>query len=168
MKSKNKLWMPIFIVVIMISSTLGFMYGGSSDSNIFKYGDYTFTNTNEGWVFFVNGDKYIFNYSPKELEHRQYDIDITNLYLTYYPNDINNNIAYSIDLISQISDSETIACFERDNCITEEIVNCNEDKNILVFLTGNENLYKEDSCTFISKDIVKISEKLAYEMLGVM
>ena len=160
--------MPILIVVIMISSTLGFMYGGDQDSSILKYGEYTFTNTNEGWIFFVNGNKYVFNYSPGELINVQYNISKDNLYLSYYPSDIDNNIAYSIDLLSSISNSETIACFERNNCITEEIIDCQQNKNILAFIKGNENLYKEDYCTFISKDMVKISERLAYEILGVM
>ena len=64
-KNKNKLYIGLFIVFLMISSTIGFMYS-SEDSK--KINGNKFTLTDKGWQLYLDGNYWYFDYLPSELD----------------------------------------------------------------------------------------------------
>ena len=59
-KSKLGAILVFFIAFIMISSIIGFIYSGESDT--FKYKDIKFTRTQNEWSAVINNRKMVFNY----------------------------------------------------------------------------------------------------------
>jgi len=66
--------MVVFIVFVMISSTIGYIWIGSEgQSATFKYNDYKFTRDTAGYHTTINGIPLDFVYSPQELENTTQD-----------------------------------------------------------------------------------------------
>ena len=158
--------MPLMIVFLMVSSTIGFMYGGSEDTRE-KYNGFTFTKTTQGWLTYIGGQKFIFQYLPNELESIEFnELNYENLYLAYSPGEITNELSYSFNLLYGTFILKDIipqpACFEELDCPDLPIVSCNEGKNIIGF--GNET----EGCFMISENYIKNTERIVYDILGVI
>ena len=169
---KRKLFLPLFVVAIMISSTIGFMGGESYDSE--HYGDYTFTKVNTGWVTYIEGKQYLFDYLPGDLEDMDYDlghIDLTNLYIAYTPSELNDDMNYAIsklrNFLAYRGEFSQIACLGEENCPDIPVVSCESD-NVIGFINGEEKIYKVDKCTYVSGDFIKSVNRICYDILGVM
>ncbi len=171
MKKRN-LVLPLFVVTIMISSTLGFMSGDSYDSE--QYGDYTFTKVNSGWVTYIEGKQYLFEYLPSDLEDMDYNldsVDLTDLYIAYNPAELNDDMNYAIsklrNFLAYRGEFSQIACLDEENCPDIPVVSCEGD-NVIGFINGEEKIYKDDKCTYVSGEFIKSVNRICYDILGVM
>tara|TARA_Y100000034_G_C6693043_1_gene305244 strand:+ start:78 stop:542 length:465 start_codon:yes stop_codon:yes gene_type:complete len=150
-KEKSKLYMGLFIVFLMISSTIGFMY---SSDNSKKYNGHSFTLTDNGWTTFVNKQYWSFDYLPKEV------IDV--------------NVNLDRDVLIYVEDNQYF--YELSNKFAllgiivdrADIITCNSEKSVLVFNEMNDNkIYKEDNCFYFEGNINKLIDALFYDLLGI-
>ena len=74
MERGAKLWMSIFIIIIMVSGTAGFVinYNSEQGSKV-KYGDYSFTVNEKGIFTKINGREVVFGYLPESVEQIETD-----------------------------------------------------------------------------------------------
>jgi len=172
-KQKKHLGIPILIVFLMVSSTIGFMYGGSEDTKE-EYNGHIFTKTNQGWLTYIDGEKYFFKYLPKDLENINFNFELNydNLYLAYDPEYLNNDIMFGMETLRVALLSKTnsfqFACFNEIGCLVDlSIVSCEDDKNIIGFSSGN-GINQEGNCLMISEKFIKNSERISYSILGIM
>lgn len=187
-KEKKSKWGAIlvfFIAFIMISSIIGFLYGGETDT--FKYKDIKFTRTQNQWFTTVNNQKLTFDYFPTEVEQIELNQDITTTLLN----------KPEIDTTSKINDtfSEEIALaqynmaltlnnlnvylrrgFTTNNTFNLPIITCKGATfavPIIYFKQSNETkITIEDNCIVAEArnniDILRIKDRLLYSMLGIM
>lgn len=76
-KEKKSRWgtfWVIFISFIMISSVIGFLYGGETDQ--FKYKGLKFRRTQNQWSAIINDRQLVFDYFPTEVEQINLSEDI--------------------------------------------------------------------------------------------
>ncbi|MBI4140639.1 hypothetical protein HY485_02260 [Candidatus Woesearchaeota archaeon] len=65
----KKTAMSLFIAAIMILSVLGFVLVDNGGDNLKqKYGEHTFLRLPQGWRTTINGQQFVFNYFPEQLE----------------------------------------------------------------------------------------------------
>ena len=66
-EKKKRLFMSIFIVVIMTLSVAGFMIGQNSQDEI-KYNDFKFIGTTNRWITTINNQNIAFNFLPSQVD----------------------------------------------------------------------------------------------------
>jgi len=187
-KEKKSKWGAILVFLIafiMISSVIGFLYSGQTDT--FKYKGLKFKRTQNQWYTIINNQRLIFNYFPSEVEQIELNEEITTALLN----------KPEIDTTSQINDtfSEEIALaqynmaltltnlnvyvrrgFTTNNTFNLPIMSC-EDATVAIpiiyFRQSNQTkVTLEDNCIIAEArnniDILRIKDRLLYSILGII
>lgn len=184
-KSKWGTFWVIFISFIMVSSVIGFLYGGERDQ--FKYKDLKFTRTQNQWSTIINDRQLTFDYFPTDVEQINISSDIITILLN----------KPEIDTTSQVNDtfSEEIALaqynmgltlnnlnvyirrgFTQNNTFNLPMITCENATMavpIIYFKQSNETkITIEDNCIIAEArnniDILRIKDRLLYSMLGMI
>jgi hypothetical protein len=66
-KKKNRLWMPVFIIAVMVLSVIGFSMLQGENTNAKKMNGVTFTKTGDAWKFRINGIELMSYFTPDQL-----------------------------------------------------------------------------------------------------
>ena len=187
-KEKKSRWgavLVFFIAFIMISSIIGFMYGGQTDT--FKYKDLKFKRTQNQWSTVINNQKLVFNYFPADVEQINLSSDIITLLLNKpeidTTSEINGTFSEEIAL-AQYNTALTLNNFNiyvrrgftTNNTFNLPIITC-EDATfavpVLYFKQSNQTkVTLENDCIIAEArnniDILRIKDRLLYSMLGII
>lgn len=161
-EDKKKVYMGIFVAFLMISSTVGFMYGGSGETKTIN--DYKFKNTGNGWSVYIKelNQDFLFNYLPSEID---FDVnmggeiggvvylvgDMSDLY--YY--EFSNRFALLGVLVTRLDEGDL-------DCSSESI-------NFVFSGEGYNKIYKEENCVYLEgNNEIKLMDGLFYKILGVI
>jgi hypothetical protein len=137
---KSNLILAVFILLIMVSSVIGFIYSpkdqNNPNQNSIDYKGFKFQITNDNrFITNFNGNNIIFDYNPNELK----DINVPNfqltkdkVYLIFNPDERDNNLDYAISKIAYNLQFKNIrgilACSTEKNCPNEiPIKDCNNE-----------------------------------------
>jgi hypothetical protein len=179
-KSHKKLIWAGIIVLILVSSALGYMWqggGGESGGNV--YGGYEFVKTESGWASYINGQYVGFDYLPDELEEIEFDvfpIIKSKAYLAFDASEKDSNVDYSIrklaGVLTLVGIKPVLSCYEEENCPDIPLVDCDNEFPVIKFKKGDEvKVTKEGSCLIIEGDTIGMSkavDRLSYSLLGIM
>ena len=190
-KEKNRrLFMSIFIVVIMSLSVFGFMMGKDSGTQL-RYNDLKFTQLTVGnqlkWVTEINKQDIAFDYFPANIENIEIDpaiIDrIKNSPQIDFTSDPNSTFKEAIAL-SQFELSKVFAVaekysrvgFNQENEYNIPVITCEETTSIipvLFFERSNETkVYQKNNCIFVTarsqQDFLILKDRLIYGVFGVI
>jgi len=157
-RQRKQLYIGLFIVFLMVTSTIGFIY--SSDSGE-RYNGRGFTATENGWVTYVEetGQYWTFNYLPEEVD---FDVNIGTISDKIYVV-LEDNTHYS-DLMRKFALLGVIT--ER---IDPEGVDCASGTSTLVFSFSQDNkIYKDGNCVYLEGHTPQLIDRLFYHALGVM
>jgi hypothetical protein len=158
-EKRNKLIFGFFIIILMISSTLGFIYSGGDSV---KINGYKFMNTDQGWKVWIDEiDSYLyFNYLPDELG---YNLDLFDLELGYVKI-YNEN--WDLGGIQRL---QAVLLFEG---IQTQILNttyvCTEDILILNNSDSIPVLTKEEKCLYLDGNYIMLTEGVIYKVFGIV
>lgn len=184
-KSKTKTYWAVLIILIMVSSSIGFVYNFIKDDsdirNKIEYNGFTFFRSQNGWITSYNGQQFELNYLPTELNDVRINmIDLADkVYLAYNASNYNQLILFNLQRISYILGLNDIrgvlACIDKENCPDIPIVDCNNENKIVYFkkVSGLNNTFisNVDSCVIIeaSDDINfnKATDKIIYDIMGI-
>ncbi len=182
--SKNA--MTIFIVIIMVGSVIGYMFGrGTEDS--FKYNGYRFLKKGNKLVLKINKAEFEFDYLPSSVE----DINISSEILDKFSNTIEIDSTY--DNNSKWKEGIGIAQYDLEQgfnnlgiylvkgLTTENdyglpIIRCEDATTkvpVLYFKESNQTkVWIDDNCVIAEAkseiDFIRIKDRLLYGLLGVM
>lgn len=175
-----------FIVLIMITSVLGYMWGSSRTK--LNYNGYNFyQQENNQFMLRVNDKKIIFNYYPSELEWINATAGISELfstpmvYITYEPNstyaeafaEAQFNLARILDEVKSVY-AQNAFTSETDYDIP--VIACSNATALIPVIrfekTNKTGILKEGACVRVGgekrQEILMAHERLAYIILGVM
>jgi len=157
-KSKLKILMPSFIVVLLVLSSLGFILGqkGGQENtltNVKDYNGFKFYKTqNDKWVTNVGGVQYWFDYLPEDLVNISIpDFVVPNkVYFLFNPLEKDNNMDYVMSklsyVLSNLRKKMVPACISEQGCPDIPLKNCSEDFSFyFVKLRGNNASGNETS-----------------------
>ncbi len=179
---KSNLILAIFIVFIMVTSVIGFMYSpkekDSLNENSFDYNGFNFElATNNKFITSINGNQIIFDNDPRTLEDIKLpDFQITQekVYLIFNPEEKDDNLDYSISKLYytlQVKGIRAVlACSKEKDCPNNlPIKDCNSES--FYFKKSNlTNIYKQDKCIIIQGDNININkyvDKIDLNLIGI-
>ena len=181
----KKNMVSFFIVFIMISSVVGFMWG-RSDNRKEKYNGIPFEVKDKQWVTVINDAQVGFDFFPTEVESIELSPDIMarlsntlEIDTTYDINDTNKEAIalaqYKMGLMLN-----NLNIFVRRGLIGENdllpIINCDDSTDlvpVIYFRSSNETkVFLEDDCIITesrnAQDFLKIKERMLYGIVGVI
>lgn len=150
MKSKKSLYIGLFIVFLMVTSTLGFIIGDDTQER--REGDFVFVN---GWWILNKGEfEYKFSYLPEDVGE--------------YGNLIFSNDVYLYVENTSLPQLNRLSYFFATNSVKYSILEekeCDLNKLVLVIRKGLDKIYKEDKCLILEGDIDKSIDKIGYRLV---
>ena len=187
-KEKKSRWgafLVIFIAFIMISSVIGFLYSGETDT--FKYKDLKFKRTQTEWYTTINDQKLTFNYFPSEVEQIELSEEITTILLNKpeidTTSDLNDTFSeeialaqYNFALTSSNLNIYIRRGFTTNNTFNLPIITC-EDSTFAVpiihFKQSNQTKISMNNSCIIAEarnniDILRTKDRLLYSILGII
>jgi len=184
-----KILVSIFLAAIMILSTLGFILDSQSGGNSkLEYKGYKFEQMYDGIQTKINGQKFIFNYFPEQLEriNISYKVksllkDASVLSITYDPNSEYKEVfaEQQFNLQEKLSEIEKyIIPGLTNNTDFEQIpqINCKNATNAIPVIFFEEsittNITMKNNCITIQignmNDVYQVGDLLFYQMAGIM
>jgi len=191
MAKESRLWnkktiITALIVILMVSSTAGFIFGRDSSTSA-KYNGYNFVRTNNGWITKLDGTEAMFQFHPTELEELSISsdviekLDVSQAYLTF---EIGNNLQY-IDIIRFqfiTAMQDNFGTYIMSGVINEtdaytfpiiDCINATTETPVMKFVFANETkVYADGGCIIAEAqseiEFLAITDKILYMMFGVM
>ena len=180
---KSNLFLVIFIIFIMVTSAIGFIYSPSDNNalnqNTIEYKGFKFALTTDNrYATEINGNQVIFDNAPSTLENIKLpDFQITQdkVYLIFVPEERDNNLDYSISKLyftMQVKGIRAVlACSKEENCPSElPVKDCNSEA--VYFKKSNlTNIYKDSNCIILEGDNININkyvDKIDLALIGVV
>ena len=181
--SKKSLYLTIFIVVIMVSSVIGFVAFTGQDDGVkadLEYNGFSFIKANSGWITKINSRDIYFDYLPNEVKDINYDkskLSIqSKVYIAYDPSKKENMdfILSKLDSnIKSLGYTTNLACVKEKNCPDVPVVDCESKDNILFLKIDNKNdIYRDKGCIIIEGidtiELAKATDRFIYSITGVI
>ncbi len=184
-KSKFGAFVVFFIVFIFVSSIVGFIYSGETDS--FKYKDFKFTRTQTQWFTTINNQRLSFDYFPSEVEQIELseetktillnkpEIDITSDTDDIYIEDI-SLAQYNMGISLSTLNIYVRSGFTTNNTYDMPIITCMDATlavPIIYFQHSNQTkVTLQDNCIIAearnNMDILRIKDRILYSIFGIM
>jgi len=170
---KKNLILPLFIITIMVLSVLGYSIGSSTTSNKIKYKDYTFIQTDNGFVTYINNQQiFLFN-NPNDLLDIKIPVKLSELnsankiYLTINP-EINTALSPFQNIFPVLTPRIVQACIkDSDICSNLPLKTCLDatslNKIIQIQFSETPSITYKNNCLLIqgtTKDLIKQIEAL--------
>ena len=188
-KKEKKRWgLILFIVFIMIGTSVSFVFFGFSPATErVKYNGFSFVNNGNIWIAKINGREAAFSFLPSEVEsvsafedfskrlQGKFEIDVTY--------DLNSTYKESIALAHHQMGLTLAAYsifvrkgFTANNTFNLPIITCDNatiNVPVVYFKHGNAtNIHIENNCIIAeasaNADFIMVKDRLLYGMLGVM
>lgn len=187
-KEKKKWGLIFFIILIMIGTSVSFVFFGFSPATErVKYNGFSFVNNGNIWIAKINGKDAAFSFLPSEVEsvfafddfssklQNKFEIDVTyDLNSTY-----KEAIALAQHQMSLTLEQYNVYVrkgFTANNTFNLPVITCNGSTlnvPVVYFRYSNTtNIHLEDSCIVAEAsanvDFIKIKDRLLYGILGVI
>lgn len=173
--------MAVFISALMILSVAGFIAGSISappEADIPKtnYNGYEFVSYGTGWQLQVGGQPYLFQYFPTDLENISVPgngpeiLSQQKVYLGSMPKETVNLQLWSL-LLQNKGIIQQPACLTEEGCPDIPLMDCSKPGITLNLGPANRIAVAEQCFVLEAADAAeldKLSERLAYSLLGVM
>lgn len=185
-KRTQQVVFTLFIVMIMTTSILGFIWGRDSEERM-EYKDKTFTKQQNLWTTEINGQKKSFYYFPSQVEDIEVDADAIStiqntpmLYVTYDPNQTTvNYIAQAIfDLDEEFSNYNiySVKALTKENEFDLPIINCENATAYLPVIyfeqTNKTEISFSNNCITVEAktgiDFLRTKDRLLYAFFGII
>lgn len=179
---KIQLFFVIFIIIVMISSVIGFVYTRPSNTNqntnSFNYNGANFNpQQNGGYSVNVNGNNFIFDYLPNELNNIElpdFNLEANKYYLIFNATEYDNNLAYSLNKLGYtlklLGIMVNTACINEQNCDSNlPIKDCSNYAFYLKKSNVNK-VYLQDKCIILEGDnlgLSKLVDRINLKLVGI-
>lgn len=176
---KSKIFISVFISLIMVSSIIGYMFGDSEES--VKYKGYKFVNNNGNWVANINNKQIILSERPDLLEdisvpeiELSYLNFMSKVYLSLNPEDKMEATLYLFaqNVLSNLNPKLIRSCInDSAECKEMPLKSCQDATNnifVIVIKRGEKSIDYKENCLTITGDaeaIIKYLDKLTLEIL---
>ena len=191
MVKESKFWnkktmITALIVILMVSSTAGFIFGRNQGATT-KYNGYKFTYQNNGWTTKIDGQQIQFHHHPSDLENITLSDDIVNVlnvprgYLTF---EAGENLQYIdmtrfefITAMKKYFNTEIISgTLYKTDAYDFPIIDCvnvTEQIPVIKFISANETkITINENCVIaegeFESEFLKIADKILYKLFGVV
>ncbi len=164
-KKRNSFLISIFILLILVVSTIG--YSLLSGSNYSGQGDETIQSNGNQWIVTINGIDYLFSNLPEFVAEIPVNVSFTidnyqgkTIYFVSNNSAINNEL-YSV--LSNHAGGIQSACY---GPCEEDLPEKDCTANLIIWRDSTENkVYQSENCIFIDGDL-RAADAFLYKILG--
>ncbi|MBD3249860.1 hypothetical protein GF336_07475 [Candidatus Woesearchaeota archaeon] len=185
-ENMKKSLVSIFIITIMVSSVIGFIFSRSSgESETFEYKGISFQRDEFKWGTEIEDKRYEFDYLPQQVEHINiskgldldaFQVDMTSEEDSLFPEEIAYSEYTLASSLKKRSDTYTRIGFTANNTYGLPVIDCTsatENVPVIYFKDANNTKISiEKNCIIaVSEDsegFIKIKDRLLYEILDIM
>jgi hypothetical protein len=185
-KDKSGLWFTVVIALLMLTSTIGYVFKGGSGN---KYNGFSFSMTEDGrWITKINGRNMRFYYHPSNLENINISSNIIDkiknsnmVYVAYNPDNPHRSEIAAINLqFSELLWNDFKTYSEKgltsENEFNIQIINCSNatTANPVIYYkeSNNTGIDMEDNCISVEgktgTDFYVLNERIIYGLYGVI
>jgi hypothetical protein len=183
-KSHKGTILSAIIVFIMISSVIGFLYGGQTDQ--YRYKDLKFKKSTAGWTTTINSQQLVFDYFPSDVEQIEMGPEIQAALINRpeidTTSDINDTFSeeialaqYNMALVLNELNIYARRGFTTNNTFGLPLISCESASTavpVIYYQYSNEtSLSMENNCIMAKSrnpiDILRLKDRLLYSLLGV-
>ena len=179
---RNQLILGLFLVLLMVFSTLGYALGSGNNSNSnqkINYNGVEFIQDDSGyWGFIVQNTQFMTRYTPEETKDIVFFNSLSLNDYTNKPLYFEGEIGEPVSEISRNLGERFVlriqeACLDEDCERDLPIKNCSTDNVISIKQVpenGLESIYQEQNCIFIVADYSNqtlYADKLLFSLLGI-
>jgi len=181
-KDKKGIFLVLFIALIMLTSTIGYVFKESSNE---KYNGFSFSiGEDQRWHTKINGIQMSFKYFPADLEAINLSSNIVDRIKTtnmiYFTHDLKNRYSGDIALLKEIfwpyfQVYAEIGLTEK-NDFGLPLIDCNNATSAapVIYITESNQtgFYMDNNCITCEinsrEDFIAVKERLLYSLFGVM
>jgi hypothetical protein len=190
-KNLGKIIMTVLIVIVMISSVIGFVFSdismGGSNTNSLSYNGFTFTQTNTGFQFKINNNNLFSPYLPSQVDYIAVNSSVIEPLkasrMAYITSDANSTEAvaiagfsYTVSQALNAKGSYGQTAFISKNQYSKPVITCKDATQfvpvILVQEADTSDIQKDGNCIIVnamsSSDFERLGSRLSYGILGVI
>jgi flagellar basal body-associated protein FliL len=187
-REKKKKLISIFIIAVMVLSTLGVVIFGFTDSGQNSdYGGIGFKQANQKWSAKINGISYQFNLHPTQLDSLNVSSNVMSMLknaqvvgITYDPESaLKQEMAlaqYELSSVLQQNGKLVVNGFTKKTSFKVPVITCGNssvETPILIMEDGNSTHIRSDSSCIILEagqdgEFIALSERLQYGFLDVI
>ncbi len=181
-KNKTGIWVILLIVVLMLTSIIGYVFKGGSRE---RYGGFSFSiGEDQRWYTNINGRQMAFRYFPTDLESINLSKEIADKIkgtnMVYFTHDPENPYSGDIALLKEIfwpyfqiyADNGLTA----ENAFNLPVISCDNatiSLPVVYFKESNQTgFYLDNNCITCElrpgEDFTALKERLLYSLFGVM
>lgn len=176
----GKIIITLFIAFIMITSVIGFIWSSDSSGDNFEvleYNNQQFKIANGKYLLDINGNEYVFDNSPYELndfDFEQFNLESDKYYILFNPEEKDLNTEYSMQklylVLRSLNVNVQLACSKEEGCDNNlPVKNCDEYS---FYLNNGDStkVYKDNKCVVIqgnNQGISKAVDKINLMLLKV-
>jgi hypothetical protein len=155
-KNNSKIYFGLFIAFLMISSTVGFMYGGGAETK--KINDHKFTKVDGGWQTYIEEIEsyWLFTYLPNEIN---FDVDFREFNI-YSETELSKQYEDKIKFIMLYS-GVVVKSLEEKDCNGESLL-------VLEHSYDDISFSEEGNCILVNGNLNKFVDGLTYKIFGVI
>ena len=188
-KNNTKVLWSWIIILLMVSSVFGIMFGSFASSNEkITYKDFKFERIDDQWVTEIDDKEYSFSYSPNTLENLSVDAKIIdrlkNTYMMYFTSSPDDkyktaiaSFEYSLGLpLAENMNKYVYVGMTANNTYGMPIITCMNATStvpVLKLMTANSTkIYLEDDCiiaqTSSEYQYNVMRDRILYSILGII
>lgn len=188
-KERNNKILVIFIAFIMISSVFGVIFYGFNNQNNNKVEDkgITFIDRQGYWYTTIDGTEMIFNNLPSNVEYIELPQELKDRLSNAFQLDITSELEDPLNEYIALVEHEAQLALTAKNIYVRTgfttpsdynvpIITCDDATQsvpILYYKESNETkVYMQDNCIIAEAvdgiDILRISDRILYEVLGIL
>jgi hypothetical protein len=191
-KNLGKMIMTILIVIVMVSSVIGFVFSdiamGGQTTNALSYNGFKFKQTSNGYQASINGKSLLFSYLPSNVDFMPLNSTVLELLgasrMAYITSDSRSENAiamggfsYTVGESLAAEKSYGVQSFTANNSFGKPVVTCQNATQYVpvIFIQDSpyaSEIFMEGNCIIVnatsSADIERLGNRLAYGILGVI
>jgi hypothetical protein len=190
-KNMGKIVMTVLIVVVMVSSIIGFVFSdmamGGQNTNGLSYNGFVFTQGTNSFGLKVDGQSLTFSYLPSQIDFMPLNSSVLAplaasrmAYITSDENSTNaiamGGFTYTVSQALKAKSSYGVQSFTTGNAFGKPVVTCSNATEfvpvILVQDSNSTDMNIENNCIIVnaasSVDIERLGDRLSYGILGVI
>ncbi len=179
---KSQLFLAIFIILIIISSVLGFVSNSNNTPNTnndINYNGAKFTQDTQGkYQVNVNNNVFIFDYLPNDLsdiELPDFTLNQNKYYLIFNTTEKDDSITYDLNslgyTLNLLGIKPILACVDEQDCdVNLPIKDCSNDA-FYIKKSNINKVYLQDKCVIIEGDntgLIKSINKINLKLIGII
>ncbi len=187
-KEKKKWGLIFFIILIMIGTSVSFVFFGFQPQNdVIKYNGIRFVNQNNIWVAKINGNDAAFSFLPADVQSIFVSDDISQRLKDKFEIDVTYDLNSTYKEAIALAQHQMALTLEQYNVYVRKGFTANNTFNLpviacsgstlnapVVYFRYNNvtNIHLENSCIVAeassNADFIKLKDRLLYGILGVI